>query len=153
MHVDGADETIGQDPLLSIFIVLFIVFLIVTVGTIGYRVFGDLSWIDSFHNGAMVFTSTSLVVNVDTYNGKIFSAFYNLLSGIFVLVIIGVIVRRGLDEAGISTTIDSPNNNLNNPNSLNNNRNRRYRRNGRDKCFSNDSYYDDDNTCISRYDW
>nr|QBK91529.1 MAG: uncharacterized protein LCPAC302_01490 [Pithovirus LCPAC302] len=110
-NIDGDDEIEGADPLLQFLIVLFIILLIVSVGTIGYRIFAELEWIDAFHNGAMVFTSTSLVVPVKTYIGKIFSSFYNLLSGIFVLIIIGVIVRRGLRGAGISTIPTTSNNN------------------------------------------
>ena len=111
-HVDGEDEFGGGDPLFLILLVLFIIFIMVTIGTIGYRIFGEIEWIDAFHNGAMIFTSTSLVTPIDTYNGKIFSAFYNLLSGIFALIIIGIIVRRGLMVIGISTT--TPQNNKQN---------------------------------------
>jgi len=113
-HVDGEDETDEGDTLLLILMALFIIMIVVSIGTIGYRVFAEMEWIDAFHNGAMVFTSTSLINPVTSYNGKIFSAFYNLMSGIFVLVIIGVIVRRGLTAAGISSagkSNDSDNNN------------------------------------------
>lgn len=102
-NIDGSNETVGDDPLLLILTALFILFLIITVGTLGYRVFGRVAWIDAFHNAAMVLTSTSLVTPIKRYNGKIFSAFYNLLTGVFVLVIVGVIIRRSLVESGIST--------------------------------------------------
>lgn len=106
-HIDGDDEMGGGDTLFQILIVLFIIMIVVSIGTIGYRIFGEMEWIDAFHNGAMVFTSTSLINPIHAYNGKIFSAFYNLLCGIFVLIIIGVIVRRGLTAAGISGTTRS----------------------------------------------
>lgn len=86
-----------DDPLLIILIVLFIMFIVVTIGTIGYRIFGKIAWIDAFHNGALVFTATSVITPVYTYEGKIFSSFYNLFSAIFVLVILGIIFRKGLD--------------------------------------------------------
>ena len=86
-----------DDPLLIILTVLFIMFIVVSIGTIGYRIFGKIAWIDAFHNGALVFTATSVIAPVNTYNGKIFSAFYNLFSAIFVLVILGIIFRKGLD--------------------------------------------------------
>ena len=102
-NIDGNKETTGDDPLLLILTALFILFMIITVGTIGYRIFGRIAWIDAFHNASMVLTSTSLVDPINKYNGKIFSSFYNLLTGIFVLVIVGVIIRRSLVESGIST--------------------------------------------------
>ena len=122
-HVDGEDETDEGDTLLLILMALFIIMIVVSIGTIGYRVFAGMEWIDAFHNGAMVFTSTSLINPVTAYNGKIFSAFYNLMSGIFVLVIIGVIVRRGLTAAGISSVGVSNNNDDNNSNNDNDNGN------------------------------
>ena len=115
-HLDGHNKKKdnNNDDILLLFLLTFlIIFIMVTIGTLGYRVFGNLKWIDAFHNGAMVFTSTSLIVPVETYHGKIFSAFYNILSGIFVLVIIGVVVRRGLVAAGISSEPSSSNNNNN----------------------------------------
>ena len=115
-NIDGNNETAGDDPLLLILTALFILFMIITVGTLGYRVFGRVAWIDAFHNAAMVLTSTSLVTPIKRYNGKIFSAFYNLLTGVFVLVIVGVIIRRSLVESGISTATPTVNNNNNNNN-------------------------------------
>ena len=80
------------------------IFLILIIGTLGYKIYGKLKWIDSFHNASMVLTATSLITLVDSYEGKIFSSFYNLLTGIFVLVIIGVVIRKALSEMGISNT-------------------------------------------------
>ena len=141
-HVDGEDESEGGDTLLQILIVLFIIMLVVSVGTIGYRVFGEMEWIDAFHNGAMVFTSTSLINPVTAYNGKIFSAFYNLMSGIFVLVIIGVIVRRGLTAAGISSLGISNNSSDNKSNNSSDN-----------KSNNNDDSDDSDSEYTSVFDY
>ena len=103
--LDGEPEETEDEEFISLVLTIFlIVFLVVLIGTIGYRIFGEIAWIDAFHNGAMIFTSTSLVTPVNTYNGKIFSSFYNLLTGIFVLVIIGVVIRKALSEMGISNT-------------------------------------------------
>ena len=100
-NIDGEDEE-GGDVAFFLLLAFIILFLIITIGTIGYRIFGELSWIDSFHNGSMVLTSTSLVTRVQTYTGKIFSSFYNILSGIFILIILGVVVRKALSDADIS---------------------------------------------------
>lgn len=104
-NLDGEDENAtGIETMSLILLALFILFLILTIGTIGYRLYGKLKWIDSFHNASMVLTATSLITIVDSYEGKIFSSFYNLLTGIFVLVIIGVVIRKALSEMGISNT-------------------------------------------------
>ena len=98
-----------SDPLLLILIVLFVVMLIVGIGTIGYRIFAEIEWIDAFHNGALVFTATSEVTPITTYNGKIFSSIYNLLSGIFVLVLLGVILRGALVQFDQTDNTDNQN--------------------------------------------
>lgn len=85
-----------KDPLLTILIVLFIIILIVSIGTIGYRIFAHQEWIDAFVNGALVFTATTLVEPVTTYEGKVFTGIYNLLSGIFVLILLGVVLSGAL---------------------------------------------------------
>lgn len=84
----------------ELFIILVtIMVLVILVGTLGYHIFGDMSWIDAFHNGSMILTSTSLVTPVNTYEGKLFSSFYNLFCGIFIIVIIGIIVRKLLPNS------------------------------------------------------
>ena len=85
-----------RDPLLTILIVLFVIIYIVSIGTIGYRIFAGQEWIDAFVNGALVFTATTLVEPVNTYEGKVFTGIYNLLSGVFVLVLLGVILSQAL---------------------------------------------------------
>lgn len=83
----------NSDPLWTILVILFIIMLVVSVGTLGFRIFAKQKWIDSFVNGALVFTATTVVEPVTTYQGKVFSAIYNLISGIFVLILLGVILR------------------------------------------------------------
>ncbi len=85
-----------RDPLSSILTVLFIIILVVTVGTIGFRIFAHQKWIDAFVNGALIFTATSLIEPVHTYQGKVFMSFYNIISGIFALVLLGIILSGGL---------------------------------------------------------
>ena len=86
-----------SDPLLTILTVLFIVILIVATGTIGFRIFAHQEWIDAFVNGSLVFTDTSLIAPVHTYEGKIFMSIYNIISGVFILVLLGIVLSGGLD--------------------------------------------------------
>ncbi len=73
-----------------LWIFLFIIVIII-LGTIGYHLFEGLEWIDSFHNGVLVFTLTGEIVPTATYNGKLFSSLYNIISLFsFILIAIGV---------------------------------------------------------------
>lgn len=94
-HLNRKSER-KRDPLLTILIVLFVIILVVAIGTIGYRIFAHQEWIDAFVNGALVFTATTLVEPVNTYEGKVFTGIYNILSGIFVLILLGVILSGAL---------------------------------------------------------
>ncbi len=61
------------------------------LGTLGYHVFGDLSWTDAFLNASMILTGMGPVDHLDTGAGKIFAAFYALYSGIAFLTFAGVL--------------------------------------------------------------
>lgn len=54
----------------------------VLIGTIGYHLFGEISWIDSFHMACMILTGMGPVVEMTTPSAKIFSSIYALYSGV-----------------------------------------------------------------------
>jgi hypothetical protein len=60
------------------------------IGTVGYRYFGKLSWIDSFYNACMILTGMGPVNVMETNTAKLFASFYALFSGIAFLSIIAV---------------------------------------------------------------
>lgn len=60
-------------------------------GTAGYHIFGELSWIDAFLNASMILTGMGPVDHIDTNEGKLFSAFYALFSGISFLTFVAVL--------------------------------------------------------------
>jgi len=66
---------------------LMVVFISVAIGTIGYRLSGDLTWLDSFHMACMILTGMGPVVVLEDPAAKIFSSFYALYSGIAFLSI------------------------------------------------------------------
>lgn len=70
---------------------LFILFFSIGIGTVGYHIFGRLSWIDSFLNASMILTGMGPVDHLDTNGGKIFSALYALFSGISFLTFVAVL--------------------------------------------------------------
>lgn len=72
---------------------LFAFFLIVfsvLIGTIGYKYFGKISWLDSFHMACMILTGMGPVVEMTTPSSKIFSSLYALYSGVAFLSITAV---------------------------------------------------------------
>jgi hypothetical protein len=70
---------------------LLILAFSIGVGTAGYHFWGNLSWIDSFLNASMILTGMGPVDHLETNEGKLFSAFYALFSGISFLTFVGVL--------------------------------------------------------------
>lgn len=78
----------------------------VGIGTIGYKFFGHLSWIDGFYNACMILTGMGPVSVLTENGGKLFASFYALFSGIAFLTTIAVlfapIVHRFLHSLHIN---------------------------------------------------
>jgi hypothetical protein len=70
---------------------LMILFSSIGLGTVGYHVFGNLHWIDSFLNASMILTGMGPVDHLDTNSGKLFASFYALFSGIAFLTFAAVL--------------------------------------------------------------
>jgi hypothetical protein len=62
----------------------------VSIGTLGYSLFGKLNWIDSFHMSCMILTGMGPVNEMKTAAAKLFSSFYALYSGVAFLSITAV---------------------------------------------------------------
>ncbi|MDO5509962.1 MAG: hypothetical protein Q4F57_04645 [Weeksellaceae bacterium] len=62
----------------------------VLIGTLGYRYFDQLSWIDSFHMACMILTGMGPVAEMNSNAAKLFSSFYALYSGVAFLSITAV---------------------------------------------------------------
>ena len=60
------------------------------IGTLGYHYFASTSWIDSFHMSSMILTGMGPVVEMKTWESKLFSSIYALYSGIAFLSITAV---------------------------------------------------------------
>jgi len=70
---------------------LIILVFSISIGILGYHLFGGLSWIDSFLNASMILTGMGPVDHLETERGKLFSAFYALFSGVAFLTFVGVL--------------------------------------------------------------
>lgn len=62
----------------------------VSLGTLGYHHFGQISWLDSFHMACMILTGMGPVAEMTTPTAKIFSSMYALYSGVAFLSITAV---------------------------------------------------------------
>jgi hypothetical protein len=67
-----------------------LVFISVCIGIAGYRFYGHLGWIDSFHMASMILTGMGPVVEMKSNAAKLFSSFYALYSGVAFLTISAV---------------------------------------------------------------
>jgi hypothetical protein len=70
---------------------LIILVVSLSIGTMGYHVFGKLALIDSFLNASMILTGMGPVDHLETFGGKLFASFYALFSGISFLTFVGVL--------------------------------------------------------------
>lgn len=75
----------------SALIALFVLFISLTIGVIGYHYFFNLSWVDSLVNASMILTGMGPVDKAVTDGGKIFSSIYALYSGVAFLTCVAVI--------------------------------------------------------------
>jgi len=69
---------------------LVLIALSVLIGTIGYKYFGQLSWLDSFYMSCMILTGMGPVAEMKTTTSKLFSSFYALYSGVAFLSVTAV---------------------------------------------------------------
>jgi hypothetical protein len=63
-----------------------------SIGTIGYRHFAGLGWIDAFYNAAMTLTGMGTVAEMKTDAAKLFASAYALFSGVVFVTAAGIMV-------------------------------------------------------------
>jgi|SRR5262245_27309877 len=64
----------------------------VGIGTIGYHLFDELGWVDSFLNASMILSGMGPVDKMATTDAKIFAAFYALFSGLVFIGVMGIVL-------------------------------------------------------------
>ena len=76
---------------------IFIVLLInLGIGTISLRYFESLSWIDAFTNTCLIISTMGSCYAPKTIKGKIFMALFSVYSGLFFILIFGVLFNKFL---------------------------------------------------------
>lgn len=63
-----------------------------TIGILGYHYTDSIPWIDSLHNASMILSGMGPVVEIKSTEGKLFSSFYALFSGVAFITNIGIIL-------------------------------------------------------------
>jgi hypothetical protein len=74
-----------------VFYAVCLIFVSLGVGVLCYHILEGLGWVDSILNASMILGGMGPVNEVHTTLGKLFASAYALFSGIFFLVIAGVI--------------------------------------------------------------
>jgi hypothetical protein len=69
---------------------LSLVVVTLAIGMFGYHVLEGLSWLDAFHQAAMLLSGMGPVVDVKTTAGKIFDGVYALFCGVVLLAATGL---------------------------------------------------------------
>jgi len=70
---------------------LALVVVTLAVGMIGYHELEDISWLDSFHQSALLLSGMGPVVEINSVAGKLFDGIYALFCGIILLAATGLL--------------------------------------------------------------
>jgi hypothetical protein len=62
------------------------------IGVLGYHLFEHLSWLDSLLNASMILGGMGPVSELQTRAGKVFASLYAIFSGIFFLLVAGIVI-------------------------------------------------------------
>ncbi len=85
-----------QRVLKNIVVACGILAICLLIGVVGYRYLAGAAWVDAFHNAAMILSGMGPVITIESFEGKIFSAFYALFSGIVFITNIGIILAPSI---------------------------------------------------------
>ena len=87
-----------------------LVFATLAVGMIGYHELEDISWLDSFHQSALLLSGMGPVVEMTSIAGKLFDGIYAIFCGIILLAATGLlfapVLHRILHRFHIEDTRD-----------------------------------------------
>jgi hypothetical protein len=70
---------------------LALVLVTLAVGMVGYHELEDISWLDSFHQSALLLSGMGPVVEMTSVAGKLFDGVYALFCGIILLAATGLL--------------------------------------------------------------
>ena len=62
------------------------------VGTWGYHVLGEESWLDAFVNASMLLGGMGQIGNLTTTSGRVFSAFFAMYAGLLLIAVTTIMI-------------------------------------------------------------
>lgn len=71
---------------------IFILFVCLMIGVIGYHYTDDIPWLDALHNASMILSGMGPVIEIHSDGGKWFSSLYAIFSGVIFITNIGIIL-------------------------------------------------------------
>ena len=75
-----------------LFIIICLIIIIVYIGTMGFKHFFGMSYIDAIYNASITATSLGVDARERTSGEKIFTSLYALISGLFFITMISAII-------------------------------------------------------------
>lgn len=84
--------SLATNPYSTIFWIVFIFFVSLFVGFVGYYYIAKLSPVDSLLNASMILGGMGPVNTLETTQAKIFASFFAIYSGVFFLVVISFLI-------------------------------------------------------------
>jgi hypothetical protein len=75
----------------GIIIGMFMIFVALYLGMLGYHRLEHMPWTDAFVNAAMILSGMGPMGTLNTTAGKIFAGIYALFSGLFFIAVVGLI--------------------------------------------------------------
>lgn len=85
-------STFYQRVLKNILLAVAVMFICIVIGILGYHYTADIPWLDAMHNSSMILSGMGPVVTITKAEGKWFSSFYALFSGVVFITNIGIIL-------------------------------------------------------------
>jgi hypothetical protein len=70
---------------------LTLVVVTLAIGMVGYHVLEDISWLDAFHQSALLLSGMGPVVEMTSTAGKLFDGIYAIFCGIILLAATGLL--------------------------------------------------------------
>lgn len=81
-----------------IIIILILLLISIIIGTLGFKYFTNLNWIDCFYNACLIFTTTGIIFEPSSNNAKFFISLYSIYSSVFILIILTYIFTELYNE-------------------------------------------------------
>lgn len=105
--MEQTQNTTRRSPILrNTAIMVMMISVSLTIGTLGYRATGGFSWMDSFLNATMILTGMGQAHDPESNTGKLFSALFALYSGIIFLSSVAIFIFPILQK--LSERFDLP---------------------------------------------